>query len=59
MNDSWDKHKSRNSTEVKQSLQDSFANYEELDTKEKALDAQLQAHRQKLKAKGDPFADFL
>jgi hypothetical protein len=30
-----------------------------LDTKEKALDSQLQAHKQKLKAKGDPFADLL
>jgi hypothetical protein len=33
--------------------------FEELDIKEKALDAQIQAHKEKLKAKGDPFADLL
>ncbi|MBD2318832.1 hypothetical protein [Phormidium tenue] len=37
----------------------SLAKFEELDTEEKALDAKLQAHKQRLKAMGDPFADLL
>ena len=36
-----------------------LAKFEELDTKEKAVDAEIQAHKEKLKAKGDPFADLL
>ena len=51
--------KSQNYTEVKQNLQESLAKFEELDAKEKAVDAEIQAHKQKLKAKGDPFADLL
>jgi hypothetical protein len=51
--------KSQKSTELKQSIQDSLAKFEELDEKEKAVDAEIQAHKEKLKAKGDPFADLL
>ena len=51
--------KSRNLIEVKQSIQDSLAKFQELVTKEKALDAEIQAHKQRLKAMGDPFADLL
>ena len=38
---------------------DPLAKFEELDTIEKTLDAKLQAHKQRLKAMGDPFADLL
>lgn len=51
--------KSQNSTEVRKSLQKSLAKFEELDIKEKALDAEIQAQKQRLKAMGDPFADLL
>ena len=43
----------------RQELKGSLDRFQSLDAKEKVLDTQIQAHKQKLKAKGDPFADLL
>ena len=51
--------KTQNFIEVKQNLQQSLTKFEKLDAKEKTVDAEIQAHTQKLKANADPFADFL